>query len=55
MEPIYNQGKSFICCDLSSSANDIFVAWTVTGALGFALAALCGWRIVRHTFGRGRR
>ena len=28
--------------------SDLFVAWTVTGALGLALAAMCSWRLARH-------
>lgn len=30
------------------------VAWTVAGALGWALGALCSLRIVLHTLGIGR-
>jgi hypothetical protein len=49
------QLKSFICCDLSTSSEDLFIAWTVAGCLGFALSLLCSARVVKCTFGRSKR
>ena len=52
--PLYTQGKHLICCDVAAASNDLFLAWTIVGCLGFVLAALCSWRIVRHTFNRNK-
>lgn len=47
--PVYQAAKEYLCCGLSSSSNDLFVAWTVVGSLGFALATLCSSRIVHNS------
>jgi hypothetical protein len=48
---LYTQAKNLLCCDFAGAAGDLFVVWTVVGCLAFSLAALCSWRIVRHTYG----
>ena len=34
------------CCDLSRSAYDVWVAWTVAGVLGFVLAVMCSGALI---------
>lgn len=53
--PIYQAGKSLICCDAASASNDLFIAWTVVGCLGLVLAALCSWRVITHTFKKKKK
>jgi hypothetical protein len=52
VQPLYDQTKSLICCDFSSASDDLFLAWTIVGSIGFVLALICSFRIVRHTFGQ---
>lgn len=47
VDPLYHQTKEYLCCTLSRNLGDVFVSWTVAGALGFLLALACSWRLVR--------
>ena len=49
--PVFYSFKEWVCCDLSSTLDDIWVAWTVAGCLGWALGAACSARIILHTLG----
>lgn len=44
--PLYSSGKSYLCCNLVESSDDLFDAWTATGCLGLVLALLCSVRII---------
>lgn len=44
--PLYERGKSYICCTLADASNGLFVAWTTTGCLSLVLATLCTIRIM---------
>lgn len=44
--PLYHRVKEYICCDLSRSAYDVWVAWTVAGVLGFVLAVMCSGALI---------
>ena len=37
------------CCELDTSAANIWVAWTAAGSLGLALALVASTRVIRHT------
>jgi hypothetical protein len=52
VQPLYEETKALIRCDFSSASDDLFIAWTIVGSVGFVLAVLCSIRIVRHTFGK---
>ncbi|KAK9791804.1 hypothetical protein WJX73_000800 [Symbiochloris irregularis] len=41
--PLYIQAKALICCDLISILFTLWLAWTITGALGGAEAVLATW------------
>ena len=47
--PLYESIKGFVCCDISSASNDLFVSWTVVGSLGFALATVASIRIIHSS------
>lgn len=44
--PLYEMGKTYICCTLADASNGLFVAWTTTGCLSLVLATLCTIRII---------
>lgn len=46
---LYADMKSYLCCTVSNSVQDLLVSWTVCGAMGLALAVLCSIRVIRHT------
>lgn len=50
VQPVYEGAKSLICCDFSSASDDLYLAWTIVGCIGFVLGFFCSIRIVRHTF-----
>lgn len=54
--PLYQELKSYLCCDYSAASDDLFVAWTTVGCLAFALVTFCSARIIykspRSCFGR---
>lgn len=43
------------CCMLSSEAYDVWLAWTIAGALGFALSLACTARLWQPCCRRRRR
>lgn len=46
---LYYDTKKYVCCSLAASANNLFLSWTLTGALGFVLCLFASLRIMRHT------
>ena len=51
IEPVYQQAKQWVCCEVTDSAYSVWVAWTVAGCLGWVLAAASSVRVVLHTLG----
>jgi len=47
--PVYEEAKLLICCDFASASDDLYIAWTIVGSIGFVLASVCSFRIVRNT------
>lgn len=47
--PIYVAAKTFVCCDLTNSLYNVWVAWVVAGSLTFALCLLASLRVVTAT------
>jgi len=52
--PLYEQGKAFVCCEISGSSQDLFLPWTVAGCLGLTLAILCSLNLTGHHFWKKR-
>jgi hypothetical protein len=52
VQPVYEEAKSLICCDFASASDDLYLAWTLVGCLGFVLGFFCSIRIVRYTFSK---
>lgn len=46
VQELYQQTKTYMCCTLKSNVHDMWVAWTVTGVLGFVLALMASARLV---------
>lgn len=43
---LYWQSKDYVCCTLKSNMHDMWVAWTITGCLGFVLALMASGRLI---------
>jgi hypothetical protein len=46
VHPLYEDAKDYLCCDLAEASDALFIAWTVAGSLGLALALLCSVLVV---------
>ena len=47
--PWPQSAKTFVCCDVTSSLNAVWVPWTVAGSLSLALCVLASIRVVTST------
>jgi hypothetical protein len=46
VHPLYEDAKNYLCCDLSEASDALFIAWTVAGSLGLALALICSVLVI---------
>ena len=54
IDGLYSDIKSYLCCTVSNSVQDLLISWTVCGAVGLAFAVLCSIRVIRHTLANRR-
>jgi hypothetical protein len=43
---LYQNLKTYVCCDYSEASDALWVSWTVSGVMAFLLAMMCSGRVI---------
>ena len=47
--PLYISAKTYVCCQLTGSLEEVWTAWVVAGVLSFVLAIAASARVIQGT------